>query len=55
MIASTKIFYGTNAKTHAPTCELIKRSLTLPPATLKKAALQKPVRNLKMRKTAVAF
>lgn len=31
----------------------VKMSLTVPPETLKNAELQKPVRNRKMRKTAV--
>ena len=35
--------------THIAMFELGKRSLTLPPATLRKAALQKPVRNRKIR------
>jgi hypothetical protein len=36
----------------APTWLLWKRSLTLPPATLKNAALENPVKNRKTRNTA---
>ncbi len=40
--------------THIAVFAGVNISLTVPPATLKKAELKKPVRNLKIKKTSVS-